>query len=89
MYPIAKAGDIVCYKKTIPEYIIWGEMYLIDLSVADDEILTIKWVHKSEKGDGFIKLVSENKHHGPIDVSLDQIRAIALIKASIRYHTLG
>lgn len=42
MYPIAKAGDIVCYKKTIPEYIIWGEMYLIDLSVADDEILTIK-----------------------------------------------
>jgi hypothetical protein len=44
----------------------------------------VKWIHKSEKGDDFIKLVSENKHHQPKDFNINAVKGLALIKASIR-----
>jgi hypothetical protein len=67
------------------ENIYWGEMYLVSLINADqDEIVMLKWIHKSEKGDEFITLSSENKHHQPKDFNINTIKGLALIKASIR-----
>lgn len=87
MYPLLKSGDIIIYKKiaTTIENIYWGEMYLISLiNDEGDEFVMVKWIQKSEKGDEFIKLVSENKHHQPKDFHITAVKGLALIKASIR-----
>ncbi|TPG37526.1 helix-turn-helix transcriptional regulator [Flavobacterium pectinovorum] len=90
MYPLLKSGDIVIYKKIAAtiENIYWGEMYLISLLNADkEEYVMVKWIQKSEKGDEFVKLVSENKFHESKDFHIDTITGLALVKASIRINT--
>lgn len=91
MYPLLKSGDIVAYK-VIPNEIssiIYGEMYLVSMCIAGDEYLTVKYVNKSDMGDDWIKLVSYNKHHEPKDFPLKSVRAIALVKFSIRMNTMS
>ena len=90
MYPLLKAGDIVCYK-TIQNIsnIIFGEMYLLDIDNDDDQFLTVKYVQKSEKGDKYIKLVSENKYHADKEEPISHIRAMAIVKLTIRYNTIS
>lgn len=89
MYPLLKSGDIVLYKRVhdIEFGIFWGEMYLISANVDGDEFITIKYIQKSELKD-CVKLVSHNPHHEPKDIPISMIRALALIKASVRYNTI-
>ncbi|WP_264537681.1 helix-turn-helix transcriptional regulator [Flavobacterium sp. N1736] len=91
MYPLLKSGDIVLYKKvaTTIENIYWGEMYLVSLiNDGEDEFVLLKWIYKSEKGDDFITLSSENKHHQSKDIHINAIKGLALIKASIRINSM-
>lgn len=91
MYPLLKSGDIILYKKIAPsvENIYWGEIYLVSLINKDeDEFLMLKWIHKSEKGDEFITLSSENKHHQPKDFNIKAIKGLALVKASIKINAV-
>ncbi len=90
MYPLLKSGDIACYK-TINNFdnVIFGEKYILDISNDDDDYLTIKYVQKSEKGSKYLKLVSENKHHIDRDIHVSTIRALAIVKATIRFETLA
>lgn len=85
MYPLLKSGDIVIYKQiyNLETDIFLGEMYLISMEVSGDEYVVVKYVNKSEI-DGCIKLVSYNTHHQPKDVHLSTIRAMAIVKASVR-----
>lgn len=90
MYPLLKSGDIVAYKE-IPldmQHIFFGEMYLVSIDMDGDEFLTVKYVNHSEKGDDWIKLVSYNQYHQPKDFPLSSVRAMALIKLSIRMNTM-
>lgn len=90
MYPLLKAGDIICYKTIINiDNLIFGEMYLLDIDNGDDQFLTVKYVQKSDKGDKYVKLVSENKYHADKDEPIKNIRALAIIKLSIRYNTIS
>jgi phage repressor protein C with HTH and peptisase S24 domain len=91
MYPLLKSGDIVMYKQivNIKDGIFWGEMYLISISIDGDELVTVKYIQRSEKGDNYIKLVSQNSHHQDRDIKLDKVRALALIKASIRINSMS
>lgn len=87
MYPLLKSGDIVLYKEVHDiTNIIWGEMYLIAISYNGDDFFFAKYIQKSEK-EGWVKLVSQNQHHSPKDFPIESIKALALIKASIRYNT--
>ena len=91
MYPLLKSGDIVAYKE-IQDFandIFWGEMYLISVEFAGEELVSVKYIQKSEKGEQYIKLVSQNSNHQPKDVLLSKIRALALIKASIRINSMS
>lgn len=89
MYPLLKSGDIILYKETSVDNIFYGEMYLVSVKQGDwEEYITVKFVQKSEKGDDFVKLVSQNQHHQPKDIKIGHISAIAMIKASIRYNTM-
>lgn len=91
MYPLLKSGDIIMYKKIedIPNDIYWGQMYLISVAVGDEEFVMVKYLQKSERGEKYIKLVSENRHHQDKDVLLEKVRALALIKASVRVNTMN
>lgn len=89
MYPLLKSGDMIAYKRIELERsnIFFGEMYVLAIKIDDTETMkTIKFVHPSDLGDDYIKLVSHNQHHAPKDVHLNKIAAIALVRGSIRIH---
>ena len=89
MYPLLKSGDMVLYKEVPLDSIFYGEMYLLAYQIDGwEEYITVKYVQKSELGDDYLKLVSQNQHHQPKDVKKAQITAIAIIKASIRINTM-
>jgi len=91
MYPLLKSGDIIMYKKLANclDNMFWGEMYLVSLINDDgDEFVMVKWLHKSDKGEEYVKLVSENRHHQPKDFHVNNIKGLALIKASIRVNSM-
>lgn len=90
MYPLLKSGDIVLYKEVndIQNEIFWGEMYLLSIDMGDEEYVTVKYIQKSEVA-GSVRLVSQNKHHQDKDVQITKIRAMALVKASIRINSMN
>ncbi len=73
MYPLLKSGDIVLYKQ------------LNDID--GEEYVTVKYIQKSER-EGWVKLVSQNPHHADKEIAMSRIRAIALVKASIRMNSI-
>lgn len=90
MYPLLKSGDIVLYK-TINDFkneIFWGEMYLLSVEMSGEEFVLVKYIQKSEDLN-FVKLVSQNKHHQDKEVEISKIRALALVKASIRINSMN
>lgn len=88
MYPLLKSGDIVLYKQLQNiDDIFWGDMYLLSIDIDGEEYITVKYIQKADK-EGYVKLVSQNPHHADKDVAIDRIRAIALVKASIRMNSM-
>lgn len=89
MYPLLKSGDIILYKQITVDDIFFGEMYLLSiLTKGQEEYVTVKYVQKSELGNEWVKLVSQNQHHQPKDFKIKDITAIALVKASVRFNTM-
>ena len=88
MYPLLKSGDIVLYKQLGDiNDIFWGDMYLLSIDIDGEEYVTVKYIQKSDR-EGYVKLVSQNPHHADKDVAINRIRAIALVKASIRMNSI-
>ena len=89
MYPLLKSGDIILYKQLRDvRDVFWGDMYLLSIDMDGEEYITVKYVQKSEH-EGYIRLVSQNQHHADKEIEVSRIRAIALIKASVRMHKTG
>lgn len=88
MFPIMKSGDIIAYKAIYDlEEVIYGETYLVSFTINGDEYLSVKYIYKSDLPD-HIQLVSYNTHYAPMDINLSRIRAIAIVKFTIRKNTL-
>ena len=88
MYPLLKSGDIVLYKQLHDiDNIFWGDMYLLSIDIDGEEYITVKYIQKSDRP-GYVKLVSQNPHHADKEVEIGRIRAIALVKASIRMNSI-
>ena len=89
MYPLLKSGDIVMYKEIndIANGIFWGEMYLLSIDLAGEEYITVKYIQKAQE-ERYIRLVSENRHHQDKEIRLDHVKALALVKASIRINAM-
>ena len=88
MYPLLKSGDIVLYKQLHNlEDIFWGDMYLLSIDLDGEEYITVKYIQKSDR-EGYVRLVSQNQHHAEKEIALSRIRAIALVKASIRMNSM-
>ena len=88
MYPLLKSGDIVLYKQLRDlDDVFWGDMYLLSIDIDGEEYVTVKYIQKSERT-GYVKLVSQNPHHADKEIEVGRIRAIALVKASIRMNSI-
>jgi phage repressor protein C with HTH and peptisase S24 domain len=88
MYPLLKSGDIVLYKQLHDlNDIFWGDMYLLSIDMEGEEYITVKYIQRSDR-EGYVRLVSQNQHHADKEIALSRIRAIALIKASIRMNSM-
>ncbi len=88
MYPLLKSGDIVLYKQLRDlNDIFWGDMYLLSIDIDGEEYVTVKYIQRSDR-QGYIRLVSQNPHHADKDIEVSRVRAIALVKASIRMNSM-
>lgn len=89
MVPLIKSGDIVIFKKLelTLDSILWGQIYLLSFDAGGDSFTVVKYVQKSDRPD-YIRLVSQNSRFEPKDIPLSSIRALALVKASITFHTI-
>lgn len=85
MYPLLNNGDIVIFKKinTPENNIIWGEMYLVYVNNDGNEFFLTRFLNKSMK-ESYIEFVSQNPNHQTVEFPVSSIKALALVKASIR-----
>lgn len=89
MAPVVNPGDIVLYKPVsdIENGILWGEMYLLSFEMDGDEYVVVKYIRQSPLP-GYVSLVSQNPNHAPKEIPLQSIRALALVKMSLRINAL-
>lgn len=89
MSPLLNSGDIIIYKRLEPtlESILWGQIYLISFTAGSDSFTVIKFIQKSDRP-GCVRIASQNERYQPNDIPLSSIRALALVKASITFHTI-
>ena len=90
MYPLLKSGDIILYREISPsiENVVYGEMYLLSYDIDGDDYVVVKYIRKSEKGEPFITLGSENPDYASRDIDFHRITAIAIVKASVRINCI-
>lgn len=90
MEPLLKSGDIIAYKSLPCEYssILYGEMYIVDFEVGGEDFVAVKFLHRSDKGEEWVKLTSYNDFYEPKDIHLSCVRSLALVKFSIRMNTI-
>ena len=90
MYPILKSGDIILYKQMPPgiENLLYGEMYLLSYDIDGDDYVVVKYIRKSDKGEPFVTLASENPEHAARDIDFRRVTALALVKASVRINCM-
>ena len=89
MAPLLKSGDIVMYKKKelSIDSILWGEIYLLSFVSDGDTYTAVKYIRKSDRPD-CICLASFNPSFAPMDIPMSSITALALVKASLTFHTM-
>ena len=89
MFPLIKSGDIIMYKKKDPlkDGFIWGEIYLLSFTSGEDTYTTIKYIQQASTPEK-VRLASYNQAFAAIEVPIASITALALIKASLTFHTM-
>lgn len=89
MTPLLKSGDIIIFKRLALslDSILWGQIYLLSFIAGGDFFTVVKYVQKSDSPD-CIRLVSHNDRFQPKDIPLSSIQALAIVKASITFHTM-
>lgn len=89
MTPLLKSGDVVIYKKLALslDSILWGQIYLLSFETSGEYFTVVKYLMKSDRPD-FIRLVSHNERFEPKDIPISSVRALAIVKASITFHTI-
>lgn len=89
MSPLLKSGDIVMYKKKeiSIDSIFWGEIYLLSFTYDGDSYTAVKYIQRADDPEK-IRLVSFNPSFAPKDIPMNCVTALALVKASLTFHTM-
>lgn len=89
MSPLIESGDIVIFQKTQGiSNILWGHIYIVCYFLDGDEFTVLKYIRRSPV-ESHIRLESVNQRFDPLDIPTSSIVALALVKASINFHTIG
>ena len=90
MSPLIASGDIVIFKRVelLPENILWGHIYIVSYTINGDSFTVLKYVRQTTRA-GHVRLESFNSRFDPQDIPSSSITALALVKASITFHTIG
>lgn len=90
MYPLLGNGDIVLYKKIDDiSGVVWGEMYILSIATGgEDEYVTVRYIDRSVLGAGHILLKSYGDQQSPMEVPVASVKALAIVKASVRFNTM-
>ena len=89
MSPLISSGDIVIFQRVeCKTNILWGHMYIVTYFLEGDEYTVLKYLRKSPL-ENHIRLESYNSRYDPMDIPSHSIVALALVKASITFHTIG
>lgn len=90
MSPLIASGDIVIFKKVelLPDNIMWGHIYIVSYTIDGDDYTVLKYIRHSQKK-GYIRLESFNSRFDPQEIPASAVTALALVKASITFHTIG
>lgn len=90
MAPLIASGDIVIFKKVelLPDNILWGHIYIVSYTIDGDDYTVLKYIRQSSR-EGYIRLESFNSRFDPQDIPASSITALAIVKASITFHTIG
>lgn len=76
MYPLICNQAYVIGKVIDKKGIIWGEKYIIHTKYGQS---MVKYVHPSDQGPAFIKIVSHNKTVPPQDINLDDVTFVCRV----------
>lgn len=86
MYPLLNIGDIVLFKalSNISSNVLWGSLYITYVEIKNEVYFFIRNLYKSNKKN-FIILDPHNKNYQPIELPIDSIKGIALVKSFIKF----
>lgn len=89
MSPLIKNGDVVMFKKKEVniDNILWGEIYILSFMNDGDSYTAVKYLRQSDRPD-CIRLESFNPDFPPKDIPMSSITALAIVKASLTFHTM-
>lgn len=90
MSPLIESGDIVVFKKVelSPLNILWGNIYIVSYTLDGDNYTVLKYIRQSSRN-GYIRLESFNSRYDPQEIPAQAVTALALVKASVTFHTIG
>lgn len=91
MAPLINGGDLVLYKEVrVPasrEGIMDGSIYLLSFEIEEEEHIVVRYIYSTENDS--IKLVGFNKTKPDKIIPINSIKAMALVKASVRYEAIA
>lgn len=90
MRPRLEPGDTIFYRQMTPhlDNILYGEMYLLSYEIDGDYYVVVKYIRKSEQGEPYVTLCSENPEHASQDIDFRRVNAIALVKAFLHINCM-
>lgn len=90
MSPLISSGDIVVFKivEISVNSILWGNIYIVSYTLDGNDFTVLKYIRRSPKA-GYIRLESFNVRYNAQDIPANAITALALVKASVSFHTIG
>lgn len=85
MEPVLNPGDSILYRtvRNCSESLFPGRIYLLAIDIDGEVTTTIKHLYKSDRP-GYYRLESANPLYAPFEVPVQSVKAVALIKASMR-----
>lgn len=88
MAPLLQNGDIAVYKLVQDiNSVIFGEMYLIECKIGDINYMGVKYVRKGTVENKFT-LHSYNDAYDTMEINVEDIVGLAIIKATVRFNTM-